>query len=182
MSDLSTQEFWKPVVGYEGYYEVSDQGRVRSLERTVIRNGESIVPSRIIAQKLTKNGYLAVNLWRNNKYKTRTVHRLVLEAFVGPHPRGMQACHDDGDRTNNFANNLRWDTPSANNLDKRRHGTNWGPRGTRQKHSKLTEDDVREIRRLRNLGHKYTELAKHYGVHKSTVEHAATYRNWAWLD
>jgi hypothetical protein len=69
------------------------------------------------------SGYLYVNLKRVGSQSQRAVHRLVLEAFVGPCPPGMEGCHNDGDQLNNRLDNLRWDTPSNNKLDSVRHGT-----------------------------------------------------------
>jgi hypothetical protein len=118
-------ERWIPIPGHPDY-EVSDQGRVRSLDRIVYRkNGNYLLTGRIL--KPSKSGqlgkdYLAVSLGRGH-YKT--VHRLVLESFVGPCPGGLEACHSNGDRHDNRLNNLRWDTRSANNLDKNAHGTNY---------------------------------------------------------
>ena len=116
-------ENWKPVVGWEGLYEVSDQGRVRSLDR-VIHNGVapgSVRPGRILKPWLTHDGYQQVRLTDLDRRVSRTVHLLVLEAHVSPRPVGLEGCHNDGDPTNNVVGNLRWDTHSANLLDIARH-------------------------------------------------------------
>lgn len=120
------EERWVPIPDYESRYEVSDQGRVRSLDRVVDREGQGsyLLKGRVLKQ--TKSGpagkqYLHVSLGSAN---SRKVHRLVLLAFVGPCPPGMEACHNNGDRFDNRLSNLRWDTRSANNLDKNAHGTN----------------------------------------------------------
>lgn len=104
-------ELWRPILGVEGY-EVSNQGNVRSL------SGRSVK-----AHKVSKYGHLQVSFYVDKKRIPRYVHRLVLEAFVGPCPDGLQCCHNDGDATNNRLENLRWDTPSSNMYDKVRHGT-----------------------------------------------------------
>jgi hypothetical protein len=120
-------EQWRPVVGWEGYYEVSDHGRVRSVERLVRRkDGRTrAAPSRILGTPFAKTGgYPVVNLWRDNKGRVEKVHRLVLAAFVGPCPEGMEGCHNDGDPTNSHLDNLRWDTHSGNVQDTIGHGTN----------------------------------------------------------
>ena len=121
-------ETWKPVLGFEGHYEVSDQGRVRSLDRTVShwRGGTRLRRGRCLKPGVAGGvgGYLHVVLMSDGKTRcNRTVHRLVLEAFVGLRPEGMQACHNDGDPHNNALSNLRWDTPASNNADKKAHGT-----------------------------------------------------------
>ncbi|MBC8726059.1 hypothetical protein F6X37_32345 [Paraburkholderia sp. 31.1] len=121
-------EIWKPVVGYEGYYEVSDQGRVRSLSRVVIRaNGTRLtMHGRVLALPLTQRGYPSVVLSVDGAKYPRVVHQLVLEAFVGPRPAGAEGCHGDGDPTNNAASNLRWDSHSANMHDRVAHGNHPG--------------------------------------------------------
>lgn len=120
-----TDETWKPVRGYEGLYEVSDQGRVRSLARKAIRKDGIVttVPGRVLSNSPTGTGYVLARLWRGNEEEQRHVHVLVLETFVGPRPQGMQACHNNGKRSDNRVENLRWDTPSNSNRDKRAHGT-----------------------------------------------------------
>ena len=122
-----TNEKWLPVAGYEGYYEVSDMGRVRSVRRSVeFRDGRSRTYEAQI-RRLTPQapyGHLTVGLKRGGSRVTVRVHRLVLESFIGPCPEGMEGCHNDGDSSNNRLSNLRWDTSSANKQDMIRHGTN----------------------------------------------------------
>lgn len=118
---------WRPVVGYEGRYEVSDEGSVRSVDRWVTYTGGKLGAKHLHHGRVLKtderNGYAMVPLSSNSKSQATFVHRLVLEAFVGPRPDGMQACHNDGNRRNNTVANLRWDTASNNVQDCLRHGT-----------------------------------------------------------
>lgn len=116
------RETWLPVVGWEGLYEVSDLGRVRSVER-IVQFGPRTrkVPSTVLKPGKNPKGVLFVNL-SNGAAKERRVHQLVLEAFVGPRPPGMEGCHWDDNKENNTLSNLRWDTHSANELDKVRNG------------------------------------------------------------
>lgn len=119
-------EEWRAVVGYEGYYEVSSLGRVRSLDRvsTLPNGGSRFYPGRVLAQSpADKKHYRGVNLSVFGVAKMFMVHSLVAEAFLGPRPEGMQICHGDGDKENNRSGNLRYDTPTANIEDARRHGT-----------------------------------------------------------
>lgn len=118
-------EVWLPVKGYEGIYEVSSLGRVRSLTRRVdhrhyvtTRQGQMLKP--LLHQA---RGYLRVSLNRDGSAKVRDIHLLVAEAFLGDRPDGFHVCHNNGDSQDNRVSNLRYDTPSANNYDKRRHGT-----------------------------------------------------------
>ena len=123
-------EQWLPVVGYEGFYEVSDMGRVRSLDRaTPMKTATGKMTMRRVAGRILKpgtagRGYPYVNLMREHKrQKTRDVHRLVLEAFVGPKPDGLVTRHLNGDRLDNRLENLAYGTYSENMADNLRHGT-----------------------------------------------------------
>ena len=98
------------------------------------------------------------------------LHRLVLTAFVGPCPEGMEACHNDGTRNNNHVDNLRWDTRTNNNLDKRKHGTAVGMPGETHPMSKLSNQDVVRIKeKLKQGGFKKKELAEMFHVSASTI-------------
>lgn len=116
-------EQWLPIAGYEGAYEVSDAGRVRSLDRVNSRGwrltGKVLSPARS-----NRHGHLHVLLCTPGVQDSRFVHTLVLEAFVGPRPPGMHACHANDEPSDNRVENLRWDTPRANRLDSVRNGNN----------------------------------------------------------
>ena len=120
-----SKEEWRSVVGYEGHYEVSNRGNLRSLDRVVTYKNGVKRTHKGKALKLGKHkfGYSKVELHKNGKISHTNVHRLVLEAFSGPCPDGMEACHNDGDPTNNTIENLRWGTRSENRQDAVRHGT-----------------------------------------------------------
>lgn len=118
-------EEWRPVVGFEGLYEVSDQGRVRGVSRVVTRSDGRVFHLReeVKTPSISDNGRPYVGLWRNNEVTSVKVCVLVAAAFIGPRPAGLDVCHDNGDDEDNYATNLRYDTRSGNNRDKRRHGT-----------------------------------------------------------
>ena len=119
-------EIWKDVPGYEGQYQVSDHGRVKSLDRDIVQmsrwgtlymksvKGVMLRPGRMPA------GHVSVSLGRNN---SQCVHKLVLLAFVGPAPGGHECLHDNGDPSDNRLSNLRWGTRGDNIRDAVRHGT-----------------------------------------------------------
>ena len=114
------------VPGWEGKYEVSDHGRVRSKARLVASRWPSYqrpVRESILMACPNSWGYPQVRLCDADVTRVARVHRLVLEAFIGPCPAGMEACHEDDDPTNNTLANLRWDTPSENQFDRVRRGT-----------------------------------------------------------
>lgn len=146
-------ELWRPVVGWDGLYDVSNTGRVRSLKRNC-SGAQGTSPGktgRVLTPGVHEGGYLTVMLYRNRKYRAAYVHHLVLEAFVGPCPPGMECRHfPDRDPTNNNAENLSWGTPEENASDKKLHNTN--PQGERNGHAKVDENDVRAIRRMYATG------------------------------
>jgi hypothetical protein len=119
-----TKEHWLPVVGFK-FYEVSDHGQVRSLERVVIRSNGSLqrIRSRILKPWVT-DGYCMVSLHGTGQPSNMRVHTLVLEAFVGPAPDGMECCHENDIRNDNRLVNLRWGTRKSNVHDMLRNGHN----------------------------------------------------------
>lgn len=124
-------EIWLPVVGWEGYYEVSDQGRVRSLDRHILAtNGRSRKQKgRILSPRAKTSGHLQLCLRSGNRVETPSVHRVVALAFLGKCPDGMECLHTDGNPSNNHVGNLSWGTRSENRYDMVRHGTH--PQKTR---------------------------------------------------
>jgi hypothetical protein len=175
------QEEWRAVVGFEGRYEVSNLGRVKSLKRKVaIRHGKTrTVRERIVAVCFRGyGGYPRLTLSKPNDLGgavnsvSTTVHTLVLTAFVGPRPPGAQCRHLDGNPTNSKLGNLCWGTVKENAADRVRHASSAGSRNPK---SKLREP---EIARIRNTPASVTELAKLFGVAKSTISRAR--RGLAW--
>jgi hypothetical protein len=114
VTQLTRTHMWRPVVGYEGHYEVSDAGRVRSLKRGRVA---------LLKYRVSTKGYPFVQLYLNGKQITRYVHALVAEAFNGPRPDGLEVRHLDGDNTNNVPSNLTYGTHAENIQDAIRHGT-----------------------------------------------------------
>jgi hypothetical protein len=135
-------ERWAPIPGWEMAYEASDQGRVRSIDR-VVRGRR--YESRIVTQTLTRRGRPSVCLSYKGQARRYSVHRLVLEAFVGPRPDGMECCHANDDPLDNRLANLRWDTPANNKIDMLNNGRHYWANQTRCKH-----------------GHEYTDENTYY--------------------
>lgn len=125
-------ERWRPVVDWEGLYEVSDQGQVRSLDRVVVRSNGRTQPihGRVLRSGANAKGYLYLNLKDGPRRKTAPVHRLVAEAWHGPCPEDLQCRHLDGNKLNNNPSNLKWGTPSENIYDRVAHGTDRNARKT----------------------------------------------------
>lgn len=106
------EEIWKPVVGYEGRYEVSSLGRIKSLARQDIRGNNRVER---IRKPVKPNGrYITVYLSADSKIHRRTLHSIIAEAFIGPRPEGMSIDHIDGDKINNNPTNLEYVTPREN--------------------------------------------------------------------
>lgn len=156
------QEVWQPIPGWEGFYEVSDQGRVRSL------------PDRLRKCLIGAQGYPAVDLKHAGKRKTYTVHTLVLLAFVGPRPAAFECRHLNGIRTDNRLCNLAWGTPKENDQDRRRHGT--FIEGERHGASKLTEQDIRLIRAA---DASQASIARRFKVSQSLISMIKSRQRWA---
>lgn len=130
MIERMNEEKWLPIPGFEGLYEISDRGSIRTLPRPRRAKGgtTSLLPTRIMRQHRIgrAGGYWATYLTPQSGPRKRVfAHVAVLEAFVNPRPDGQHACHNDGDMTNNHVDNLRWDTPSANMIDRVQHGNHF---------------------------------------------------------
>lgn len=153
--------------GYQGHYEVSDQGRVCSLK---------FARNLLLSQSL-RGKYLGLGLWLNGVQKHASTHQLVLEAFVGPCPKGMEGSHLDDNVWNNRLSNLVWESRSAN--CKRRSV----PLGDKSRNRKLSMQKAKEIRRLHRKGARskrlsISALACLYGVHPRTVCRALSGERW----
>jgi hypothetical protein len=126
-----------------------------------------------------KTGHLFVGLYKvaKERPKTRSIHSLVLEAFVGPCPEGMECCHNDGNAKNNNLCNLRWDTYSNNQLDSVKHGTK--PQGKNHFRAKIKEEDVPTIRILLKEGKRsMNSISKDYNVDCATIRDIRDRRTW----
>ena len=162
------EEIWKDIPGYEGRYQVSDQGRVRSVDRVVQSinrytrqpfdrhlKGQILRPGRF-----TSSGHVSVVL--GHGAHGSPVHQLVMLAFVGPCPKDMEICHNNGDASDNRLENLRYDTRSENMRDIARLETP-------NKRRVLTKDLVYAIREDLASGATVTSLAKKYNVSMSSI-------------
>ena len=164
-----TNEVWKAIPGYEGLYMVSDHGRVKSL---------LFGQEKILKQQDNGKGYLRVKLSKEKKASTLRVHRLVLTAFVGPCPEGMETLHGKGGTKDNRLSNLRWGTKLQNHQDRRADGNT--PVGVKNVKAKLNEEKVLTIRRLRNqLGWKCQDIAEQFNIHFTVVSQISNYKTWS---
>lgn len=170
-------EEWLPVVGYEGAYEVSSIGRVRSLPRTVRAPvGVARLKGRMLTTHPDRDNRDLVSLSVKGFRKTFVVSHLVAAAFIGPRPAGMFVCHNDGNEKNNDYRNLRYDTPLANALDKKLHGTQ--TRGETHPTAKLTEEEVIALRLLApHVSRAF--LAASFKLSRTHVQQLITRTRWA---
>ena len=177
---------WLPVVDFEGIYELSSHGDVRRVGRAACRGkgrGGGARVGRILKTQRHSAGYLQIQLWRNGQPSTVLIHILVAAAFIGQPPQGhVEVNHKDGDKTNACSANLEYITPSGNQLHAWRTGLrgpqNWS-RGERHPNARLTEADVRAIRRLyqpRVYG--TPRLAREFGVSVQTIHSIVTGKAW----
>jgi hypothetical protein len=122
---------WRPVVGFEGYYEIADDGQVRGCQRTVgAANGKTkVIKAKPMNLMRARSGHLALECYKDAHRQRFMVHRLVLMTFIGPCPEGMEACHRNGNPAENRVENLYWGTRSDNVRDAIEHGTHhWAAR------------------------------------------------------
>ena len=143
-------ESWLIIPGHV-LYEVSNLGSVRRAKSL-----------RQLKPWKNPSGHLVVKLCDCGSISNRLVHRLVLSAFIGPCPNGMECCHNDGIPQNNKLSNLRWDTPLSNRRDKVRHGGM--PRGEAHARCKLKDSDVFDIRELSVLGVSNTFISRLFNI------------------
>lgn len=120
-------EEWRDIPGWEGYYQASSLGKIRSVDRVIVQSNGSTreFAGRVLKLHEDRNGYIKVLLHRGKRKKNDYVHRLVMIAFKGPCPDGHEVCHNDGSRSNNCVANLRYGTRSENILEKQAHGTDF---------------------------------------------------------
>jgi hypothetical protein len=172
------EEIWVPVAGYEGLYEVSDMGRVRSLDRVLphARLGKwrrrGIVLS---ASPVDGDGYLGVSLSKGGDQRCARVHHLVAEAFIGPRPFGLGVLHRDGKIPDNRATNLYYGTAQNNADDMIAHGN--ALCGDKNPSAKLTIEQVREIRSLAGA-ESHRAISERFGVSKTTIGHIIRGHIW----
>ena len=165
------EEQWLPVVGFPGY-EVSDQGRVRSYLKMGSLGDQQLAdqPQRILCPGIDR--YSNLVLYKDGVKHSCRVHRLVAHAFLGECPAGMEVCHNDGDKTNDDACNLRYGTRRENVQDAINHG---------HRHpviKKLNLQIARRIRSDKQLGMSNSMLANKYDIDRSTASRIVNNQRW----
>lgn len=180
------EEVWKDVVGYEGYYQVSDKGRVKGLDRWYEQYNPSakrivkvLYPEKIFKGEIDKDGYIKVQLTKSKVRRKFFVHRLVAIAFIPNTENKPEVNHKDGVKSNNSSENLEWMTSSENTRHALDTNLYVAARGENSGTSKLTEVQVREIHQLYSLGNITQEvLSKTYKVRSSAISRILTGVRW----
>lgn len=176
---MKEKEIWKDVIGYEGYYKVSDYGRVKSLNRIIVTKREvrRNIPERILVNYLNGCGYPNVGLTRRCKTIMYSVHSILMKAFVPTTISGVEVNHIDGNPLNNKLDNLEWVSHAENMAHAGRIGLM--PHGINHCHAKISMDMGGEIKNRYALGGVSTRtLAKEYGVNYVTIWEVVTGKHW----
>lgn len=191
MYEEMEREIWKDIEGYEGYYQVSNFGNLRSLERYLPRadGGVYKVASKQLKTPINRDGYPTVRLYKNRKATSLKVHRLVAITFIPNHQNKKVINHIDGDKTNNKIDNLEWVTHKENTLHAYKTGLKKPPnpnangeiQGEKNSGSKLTNEKVRFIRKnARVCGGNFTnkQLANMFNVGETVVSNIIHRKKW----
>jgi hypothetical protein len=178
-------EEWKDVRGYEGLYQVSTLGAVRSLDHRMscglgrwrVHRGKSLAPN------YASSGYAEVKLSAFGTKRPHKVHLLVLGAFVGPRPADKCGLHRDDDRRNNALGNLYYGTRKENADDAVRNGKQRPGISLGERHGahKLKEGDIPKILSLRQRGVALSRIAGYFGVTDMTIHDVVKGKTWTWL-
>lgn len=175
-------EIWKSIPGYDGLYEASSFGRIRSLTApTRVGRADRVSPKVLRQRDSRRDGRMTVCLYdASATCDTKYVHSLVAETFIGKRPEGMMCCHNDGDETNNASDNLRWATPKSNQQDRVKHGTD--VRGLKHPKAKVSDEQVGEILKRLKGGEKGIHLAGEYGVSAALISSFKKGNLRTWLE
>ena len=179
------EEIWKDIDGFEGYYQVSNMGRVKSVARTIFIRTNIVgktkplsIKDRIISLQKERGKYFAASLWINGVGVRIRVHRLVAKAFI-PNPKNKsEVNHIDGNKENNKSSNLEWATASENRTHAFRIGLQNSAVGEKVGSSTHTDDDVRTVLLEFKKGLSLTEISHKYGWNFGFPYRVVTGRAW----
>lgn len=177
---IAELELWRDIPNYEDYYQVSNFGRIKSLDRKALVFKPQLnktIPKRIYGHYMCfipHRGYSLVCLTKNNKSQTLPVHRIVAKVFIPNDLNKSCINHKDCNKSNNHINNLEWVTHKENKEHSGLNGMN--ARGENQGLSKLNNSQVRVIKRINDM--QYKEIAKIFNVHPSTISYIKRGITW----
>lgn len=168
---------WKDIPGWEGLYQVSNTGLVKRIGK---KGGATV--GKILSLTPNNAGYPIADLNHNGARKTTRIHRLVMLAFVGECPEGMQVNHKNGNKTDNRIENLEYVTPGENTRHAHLNGLVSSAKGERSSNAKLKESEVREIISLLRDGEiTMSEIARRYNVRLQCIQGIKYGKNWRHL-
>jgi DNA-binding NarL/FixJ family response regulator len=175
------QEIWKDIAGYEGLYQISNLGNVKSLERKIRANkhgGIKTIKERLLSICYNEHGYKIVNLWKDNKFITQRVHRLIANAFIPKVDGKPFINHKNSIRDDNRIENLEWCTQKEN----MQHAYNSGSKKQKncENHhcAKLKNAQVLEIRRLYKIGYTNKQISNMFNINSGTISTIVNNRSW----
>lgn len=176
-------EIWKDIKGYEGYYQVSNTGKIKTLEHNIIRhNGKRLtIKEKILNGSKDTKGYLQVELKKDGKRNIKFIHRLVAETFIENPNNKLQVNHINGDKSNNGIDNLEWVTCSENIHHAWKNGLNKPIKGEAHGNHKLTDDEVRYIKEhYKPYDRKYgiNALARKFQVSTCPIDRIVNGKGW----
>lgn len=174
------KEIWKDIPGYEGRYQISDSGKVKSLARVSKSKypGGNPVKMRILKSTINPGGYEVVILCKDAKTKCIGIHRLIATAFIPTINGKDHINHKNGNRLDNTIENLEWCTNQENQTHSWKHNSRQPLRGENNGHAKIKPEDVVEIRRLRSEGYTYIEIGKRFNLSRPSVQDIIYRRTW----
>lgn len=171
------EEIWKDIIGFEGLYQFSNLYRVKSLPKRGSHK-EYLEPC------TDKMGYPRITLRKDGRYHVRKIHRLVLEYCIGVCPSGMECRHLNDIKTDYRIENLKWGTPSENQQDSIRNGTQYtgDHRGTKTHNAILIDENIPEIKKLIKQGVILKIIAKMFGVSRQCITDVKFNRTWSHIN
>ena len=180
LGEAIMKEIWKDIPGYENIYQISNLGRIKSLDRIIIcKNKKNIKRGKILKVEIVNNGYERIQLHKNNKCKRYKMHRLVAQAFISNPEKKPYVNHKNGIKNDNRVINLEWCTQSENILHAYKTGLRRSLKGENHGRALLTRKDVLNIRYiLKNKEITSIEIAKRYNISVKAIDHIKHRRTW----
>lgn len=180
------KEIWEDIEGYEGYYQISNLGNVKSLDRMVKNNhGFCLRKGKLIKSLINKQGYYFVNLKKNSQNEIKLIHRLIAETFINNDNNFPCVNHIDGNKLNNNVNNLEWCTYSHNIKEAFRLGLNKYTYKENFKHKSKRVNQYDLQGNLLNKWESITEASKKTGINYAYISLACNHKrkctgNYVW--
>lgn len=175
------REIWKDIPGFEGCYQASNSGKIKSKKRTVTYStGKTqIYPSVVLIPGVTESGYYSVTLCKDTRRFTKRVCRLIGLTFI-PNPENKpQINHKDGDKKNDAVSNLEWSTGSENQLHRYRVLKKGVPVGEKHANSKVNNSSVKKIRQMHSTGlYSQRAIGDKFGISQPTVWEIVNNKIW----